>query len=54
MEECAEKIRYYLALPAEREQIAQRGRERAVRSGYDNDTQLARVIARLDETLQSR
>jgi hypothetical protein len=53
-EECADKIRYYLAHPAEREQIAQRGRERAVRSGYDDDTQLARVIARLDEMLLGR
>jgi spore maturation protein CgeB len=54
VEECADKIRYYLAHPAEREQIAQSGRERAIRSGYDNDTQLARVIARLDEMLQAR
>jgi spore maturation protein CgeB len=52
VEECAEKIRYYLAHPVEREQIARHGMERAVRSGYDNDTQLARVVARLDEMLQ--
>jgi spore maturation protein CgeB len=54
VEECAEKIRYYLAHPAERAQIAQRGLERAACSGYDNDTQLARVTARLDEMLQDR
>jgi spore maturation protein CgeB len=54
VEECAEKIRYYLGHPAERELIAQRGLERAVRSGYDNDTQLARVVARLDEMLEDR
>ena len=54
VEECAEKIRYYLAHPDEHEEIAQRGLERATRSGYDNDTQLARVVARLDEMLQNR
>jgi spore maturation protein CgeB len=54
VEECAEKIRYYLAHPDEREEIAQRGLERATRSGYDNDTQLTRVLARLDEMLESR
>jgi len=54
VEECAEKIRYYLRHPEEREQVARRGRERAVHSGYDSDTLLARVIARLDEMLQSR
>jgi hypothetical protein len=51
--ECAEKIRYYLAHTAEREEIARRGLERSTRSGYDNDTQLARVVARLDEMLQA-
>jgi hypothetical protein len=54
VEECAEKIRYYLAHPAERGQIAQRGLERATHSGFDNDTQLARVVARLDQMLQAR
>jgi spore maturation protein CgeB len=49
VEECAEKCRYYLDHPAERQAIAARGRERAVRSGYDNDTQLTRILARLDE-----
>jgi hypothetical protein len=47
--ECAEKIRYYLAHPAEREEIAANGCERAKRFGYDNDTQLARILARMDE-----
>jgi len=51
VDECAGKIRYYLAHPAEREVIALRGLERATRSGYDNDTQLARVVARLDGML---
>lgn len=48
VEECADKCRFYLPRPELRESIARRGRERAVRSGYDNDTQLARVLRRLD------
>jgi spore maturation protein CgeB len=44
IEECAEKARYYLEHPAEREEIARRGCERARLSGYDNDTQLNRVL----------
>jgi hypothetical protein len=47
-EECADKARFYLGRPDLREAIAARGRERAVRSGYDNDTQLARILNRLD------
>jgi spore maturation protein CgeB len=46
--ECADKIRYYLNHPVEREEIAKRGCERAKRSGYDNDTQLSRVLKKLD------
>lgn len=48
IEECADKARFYLSRPELREAIAKRARERAVRSGYDNDTQLARVLNRLD------
>ena len=48
LEECAEKARYYLAHPEEREAIAAAGRARAVRSGYDNDAQLGRVLARME------
>jgi len=48
IEECAEKARYYLDHAAEREAIARRGRGRAVASGYDNDTQLKRVLLKLD------
>lgn len=47
-EECADKARFYLNRPELREAIAARGRDRAVRSGYDNDTQLARILNRLD------
>ena len=49
LEECADKIRFYLDHPVEREEIARRGCERAKRSGYDNDTQLSRVLKKLDE-----
>jgi spore maturation protein CgeB len=48
IEECAEKIRFYLSRPDLREAIGQRARERAVASGYDNDTQMARILNRLD------
>lgn len=48
VDECADKCRFYLARPHLREAIAARGRGRAVRSGYDNDTQLARILNRLD------
>lgn len=47
VEECAEKIRYYLAHPHERQEIARRGCERAKASGYDNDTQMARILNKL-------
>jgi hypothetical protein len=49
VEECADKIRYYLDHPAEREEIAKRGCERAKRCGYDNDTQLSRILNRMEE-----
>jgi spore maturation protein CgeB len=48
VEECAEKAGYYLDHAQEREAVARRGRERAVGSGYDNDTQLKRVLLKLD------
>jgi spore maturation protein CgeB len=47
IEECAEKARYYLEHPEERERIAAAGRKRAERSGYSNDAQLAKVLERL-------
>jgi hypothetical protein len=49
LEECADKIRYYLSHPDERKEIAKRGCERAKRCGYDNDTQLSRILNRMDE-----
>ncbi|HEX3661073.1 MAG TPA: glycosyltransferase [Acidobacteriaceae bacterium] len=53
LEECADKCRFYLDKPRLREEIALRGRERAVRSGYDNDTQLARILNFLDGRQES-
>lgn len=47
-EECADKARYYLAHPEEREQIATAGRLRAESSGYSNDAQLEKVLRRMD------
>jgi spore maturation protein CgeB len=49
VEECAEKCRFYLDHPEKRQAIALRGRERAVKSGYDNDTQMKKVLLKLDE-----
>lgn len=54
VEECAEKAAYYLARPELRQQIAKRGYARAMSSGYDNETQLALVLQRLDEDAQSQ
>jgi hypothetical protein len=46
-EELLAKIRRYLPDETARTRIAASGRERAVRSGYGNDTQMARVVERL-------
>ncbi len=48
VEECADKARFYLDRPDLREAIGRQARERTVRSGYDNDTQLARILNKLD------
>lgn len=44
VDECAAKIRRYLPDEAARARIAQAGRERAVRSGYDYDGGMKRVL----------
>ncbi|MGC1781175.1 MAG: glycosyltransferase [Acidobacteriaceae bacterium] len=44
IEECAEKIRLYLSDEAARKRIAEAGQRRAVACGYDNDTQLRKVM----------
>lgn len=46
--ECAEKAQYYLTHENERKEIARRGHLRAIKSGYSNDTQLARMLNYLD------
>lgn len=48
IEECAEKAQYYLTHAKEREEIARRGHLRAIKSGYCNDTQLARMLNYFD------
>ena len=53
-EECAEKIRRYLPDEAARERIAAAGRARAVRDGYGNDAQMAKIVQRLREVKVSR
>lgn len=47
VEECASKARFYLERPEVRQRFGERAHQRSVRSGYDNDTQLAKVLARL-------
>lgn len=51
IEECAEKCRLYLNDEAARMRIAAAGQRRAVACGYDNDTQLAKVLAVVEELL---
>ena len=53
-DECLEKIRKYLPDEATREAIAKAGHERAVRSGYDNDTQVAKIVERLRHLMMAR
>lgn len=51
VEECAEKIRRYLPDEATRTRIAAAGQRRAVDCGYDNDTQLRKVMKVVEELL---
>ncbi len=52
IDECVAKIKRYLPDEAARERIAAAGRARAVRDGYDNDTQVGRIVERLTEILK--
>ena len=47
-EECVEKIEKYLPDEAARTRIAAAGRARAVRDGYSNDAQVAKILARVE------
>jgi spore maturation protein CgeB len=47
-EEMLEKVRYYLDHEAERQQIARAGRERCLKSGYNNHERLKEILARID------
>ena len=49
IDECAAKIHRYLRDEPARERIAAAGHARALRDGYDNDTQVSRILARLAE-----
>lgn len=51
IQECVEKIRRYLPDEAARARIAAAGCRRAFTSGYDNDTQLSKVIDVVQELL---
>ncbi len=53
LEECAAKIKRYLPDEAARERIAAAGQARALRDGYSNDAQVARIVDRLRPLLQS-
>ena len=46
-EECLRKIRQYLPDEASRARIAAAGCARAVRDGYSNDAQMAKIVSRL-------
>ena len=52
-DECLAKIRRYLPDEAARKCIAAAGHARAVRDGYSNDAQMARILDRLELLLRS-
>jgi hypothetical protein len=53
IDECVAKIRRYLPDEAARERIAAAGRARAVTDGYDNDTQVGRIMERMETLVRS-
>ncbi|MGE5538427.1 MAG: glycosyltransferase [Gemmatimonas sp.] len=54
VDDCAAKIRRYLADEAARNRIAAAGRARAVASGYGNDARLAEVLRYVEQRLKQR
>ena len=53
-DECREKILRYLPDEAARNRIAAAGRARAVRDGYGNDAQVARILERIKPLVAKR
>ncbi len=53
-EELIEKIRRYLPDEESRRRIGLAGRERAVRDGYDNDSQMKIILARLEQIMAAQ
>ena len=51
LEECAQKIKKYLHDESGRAKIAAAGQRRALASGYDNDTQMRKIFAAVEEIL---
>jgi hypothetical protein len=53
-EELVEKIKRYLPDEEARRRIGLAGRERALRDGYDNDSQMKIILARLEQIMAAR
>jgi spore maturation protein CgeB len=53
-EELIEKIHRYLPDEAARRRIGVAGRERALRDGYDNDSQMKLILARLEQIMSAK
>jgi spore maturation protein CgeB len=54
VEECADKCRFYLSNESARNRISQAGQRRAIASGYDNDTQMRRILEAVYDTLAAQ
>ena len=53
-EELIEKIKRYLPDEEARTRIGNAGRARAIRDGYDNDSQIKKVLTRIEEVISAR